>query len=155
MAVQTYFASGAQNPAVQGQAPIPDEQVGGHLHLTLSRQLVANGDSATSTITFCKVPSSARIERGSRIDADAIAGNTSFSLGDANYPTGLMNAVDIHVGGQFNPAGITNANMDQALWQLLGYAADPLSEIVLIGTLGAALTAGGSIALTLKYSLAI
>lgn len=150
MAVVTKYASGAQDPTVKPQDLLPNEEIGGELKLLVSTVEIANGNSATSVVHFGKVSSSARISIRSRIDHDGITGLTDFDLGDASNPDGLVNGADLHTAGNKSAvSAIDIANLAKPLWELLGYTADPLTDIDLIGTLNQAATANGTITLSL------
>ncbi len=63
MAVKSYIASGAYDPAALPRNPLPADETQGRSHELVSTQEIANGDSATSVINFGAVPSNARISR--------------------------------------------------------------------------------------------
>lgn len=154
MGVKNYYGSSAYDPSVVPRVPLPAEETQGHIKELTGTTEVANGDSATSTIAMGNVPSTARLTP-SRIYTDAIAGNTSVSVGDAAHPTALLNAADLHTGGAVGAGqaltGIDIANINKPLWSLLGYADDPGGEIMLIITLGNALTAAGTISWSIGF----
>lgn len=152
MAVVTKYGSGNQNPALNPQDPLPGAEINGTLKSLVSTVEIANGDSATSVVKFGKVHSSVRIHRGSMIDHDALTGVNDFDLGVAGSVDKLVNGADITAAG--NKSAVSAVNIDslhKPLWEILGLASDPNTELEIIGTLNAAATAAGTITLSLMF----
>lgn len=154
MAVVEKFSDSAKDPSVQPAVVIPSGLICARNRTLLGKVALSNGDSAASIVHFGKVPSSAYLRPSAKLFADAIAGATSVSLGDATYPTALMSAVNISAGGSFAAnSAVAIANYTKQLWQMLGYAADPGGEIDIILTLNTALTASGVVVIDLPWAL--
>jgi hypothetical protein len=85
------------------------------------------------------------IKSGSYLDPlswawwDAFGASVTMNIGDATYPSGLASALAIAAAG--NAAvwkAFSAVKMSQPLWQALGYAADPGTNIEILGTIAGA-----------------
>lgn len=160
MSVKNFIASGAIDPANPKQKPLTAEEAEGHVHNLVSTQEIVACD-ITSNVKFGSIPSNARILRNSTLDFDAIAGNTAFTLGIGKTVAGvytagsancLIAATDIHSAGSAAMTALDIANLPKAAFELAGYATDPGGNLDIMGTFGAAPTAGGTMTLTLLFA---
>jgi hypothetical protein len=162
MAVQNYLASAARDPSKTPPSLLPVQVRMGHLKNLISVKDVANGDSATSTIEFGEIPSSAIISPLSQLESDAITSLTDFDLGIGRYEDGngfvlkdadcLINGADLHTAGSVKLTAIDIENRGKRAWEIAGYADDPGGNLTVVGTLNIATTAAGTIALNLVFA---
>lgn len=86
---------------------------------------------------------------------DVGTGGATLDIGDSNDPDGL--ATDIAIDGSASNTGILEAigieEYGKPLWELLGYSADPKTEIDVYGTLATAdASAGGTLSAVWLYT---
>lgn len=104
-----------------------------------------------STIALADVPSKIYLMPAAcPLKYTALGAGVTLSIGDVNYPTGLVNALDVSTAGTAD-AMSQKASTEWAkpLWQLLGYPSDPGGQIRLTAKIGGANAAAG----TLGYCL--
>lgn len=164
MAVVTKYASGAQDPAVKPADPLPADEIQGRVKLLTSTVEIDDTDLATSTVTFGKIPSSARLCKGSTLDFDGINDGadtivdalSDFDLGFAQG-TGddLIDAEDLTTAGSVDALSeVDIADLAKPAWELAGLDEDPGGELTIVGTLNADAGGDGTITLNLEYALA-
>lgn len=170
MGVVTYNGRGYSNPTANVAPSKTDAE--GQVRAIFSDIAVANGDSATSVAYVGRVPSDARFVFGGELINGAIAGLTSLSIGlakpaqDVTNPpvsataaqtaallsaTCLMNAVDIHVGGNF-AIGPATGSWKKRAWELAGLATDPGGYLDVVATLNQNAGAAGVLEFHVLYA---
>lgn len=131
---------------------------------------VANGDSIASTLRFFRVPSSAGVRQilkrstaitsaamdiglyqtaangGAVVDVDFFASAVSIATAD-------LVGTDVTFEAGAGPSYLVT-DVEKPIWQVLGLAADPKVDYDVVGTLTAAATAAGSVALHIDYTAA-
>ena len=130
----------------------------------------ANGDSIASKYIFCQIPSNARISR-ILLSCDAITSgamdiglyqttdnsNTVAEVDTFGSAVSIASALvhsDITHESDPTGSGATNFGIEdkeKMVWQLLGLSADPGRSYDVVGTLTAATTAAGTMALQVQY----
>lgn len=132
-----YMTAVKGDPVTNGRAD--NRYAGGRVHSSVEKVTVTIGDQATSTYTIGRLPKNAVLLPFSSYEfSDVLTG--SFSLGDATYPTGLINAGASTADSQFffnDWTAALNSGGIKPLWQLLGYATEAAApaQIDLIVTL--------------------
>ena len=164
MGVVNKYASSARDPSVTPPSLKPVQIRAGHMKCLVGTVEIANGDSATSTVEFGEIPSSALILASSLLERDALTGVTSFDLGLGKYDDAsqafvagdvncLVAASDIHTAGSGSAVSAVDiANRGKRAWEIAGYASDPGGNLTVMGTLNTDATAPGTITLTLVYA---
>jgi hypothetical protein len=128
---------------------------------------IANGDSATSKLLFCQLPSNA-VVRSVRVSSPDIGTTTAMDLGiyqttqnggavvDADH---FASALSLN-GGALNKSEVANESavydvddMEKPLWQALGLSADSQRMYDVVGTLTGAADAAGSVFVEVEYAI--
>lgn len=150
MAVVTKYSQAHPDPTTNAR---PKGIVAaGRVNSAIATLAVANGDSAASKLFVAKVPSWARIAPISTIRHSAITGLNSLDFGADDDPNGLAAALDVTTAGTKSAvAAVAVDSLHKPLWQLLGLAKDPMKEISLYLTMGAAAAAAGTIQVELYF----
>jgi len=152
MAVVTKYGTGYKDPAALRAINAVFGE--GRVRSICSQITLTNGDSATSQYFVGKVPSNAILLRQSSFDAEAIAGNTAFSLGFAGALTALVNALNAAAGSIATTAmsAVTAPNVNKFAWQLAGFTSDPGGTLDIIASTAAAITATATMTFNLQYT---
>lgn len=127
---------------------------------------VGSSDSANSTYTFFRIPTKARISMLSTIRWDDLAstGSPTLDIGLAavnsnvtSDPDALNDGLDAAASGTPNAGYVIKdiANAGKKAWEFVnGVTSDPGGDLdVYVSLLDAAVNVGGTISLTLVYSL--
>lgn len=127
---------------------------------------IANGDSATSKLLFCSIPSNA-VPMSVRVSSPDIGTTTAMDLGlyrntadggavvDADF---FASALALNAGALsksealYESGVVTIANGEKPLWELLGLSADPNVIYDVVGTLTGAADAAGSVLVEVDYT---
>lgn len=162
----TVYSTGAADPTSLPVDPVPTENAAGKIKSIQSVASIANGQAQNDLVVFGRIPSSARVHKGSTLYNDALTGLTSFSLGlfqpsSLNVPNTslgsqacLISAADIHAAGSNTFAAISNTNVGVMAWQLAGLNDDPGGYLLVVGKIVAGPTsASGKLALSMSYSV--
>lgn len=125
------------------------------IHAVQGTVEIANGDSADSVVYICRVPSHFRPLKGiSLIHSDGITSLDDLDFGDVNDPDGLADGLDVSGAGSDSLFAALNIDeLDNPLWQILGYASEqaapPVVDLYL--TLNATTTGAGTLSWELFF----
>lgn len=163
MAVVTKYGSGYRDPT--SLKAIDGIQRAAEIRQIKSKATVTNGDSIASSYRLGSVPTNAKINPGATLYYGAITGVATADLGLASpnggamvLQTALFTGQSLAAGGSVTLAAATGsgiatpANMDKAVWQLAGLAADPGGELDVVLTITAAATATADVFLEGTYA---
>lgn len=114
---------------------------------TVGATIVVNTFTAADRAFVCRLPSSCRLLPDSWIYWEATAGATGVTFGDANGAAALMAATSfVAANSKQLIAAIPVSGYQRRLWQMLGYAKDPRTELDLYLTFPAGSSNGADAA---------
>lgn len=165
MAVNNYLSTTLTNRDKLPQLP-NDLRGAGRPFSKEEINTVVTGDSVGSTYRYYSLRSDAKV-KGVRISAPDIGTTTAANVGlyDTTANGGaVVNATLFASGVVLNAgpitrsevaigAGITVANANKKIWELLGLASDPNKEYDLVLTLSGAADAGGAVLVETDYKV--
>lgn len=150
MAIQAL--KGQQVPTRDAGAPHKQAPSGVHKSaltlLVIDRAVWAAAADIGSTVDMVDLPSTCIPLPGDcPVIRTALGAGVTMSIGDATYPSGLVNALDVAAAGQADLlASKAASTWGDPLWKLLGYPADPAKNIRLRATFAGANAAAGTLA---------
>lgn len=163
MAVVNTKATAVTNADAAPNVPTSTKIAGGRIKSNVGVVAVANGDSIGSVLRTARVHSSWRIRRV-LLSSDAITTAVAdiglvetAANGGAAADADLFGSAVALTAAQSNvdvtrESGVyTVANAEKQVWQLLGLTADPNKFYDVAGTLTAAATGPGSVAIDVEY----
>lgn len=139
------YGSQAFDPTVLPITPLSALDTEGHVKENVSVAAIANPQAQNDLVYFGRIPSNAKISKGSTLYYDAITGVTSFSVGlfqeksmmvpdlTKGSQTCLINALDIHLAGSSNYAALAPGDGNKYAWQIAGLADDPGGYMLVVG----------------------
>ena len=153
MAVETRYGSLVMANVHEDTAAIPTLPsaglIGGRVRTAIDTVEIVSGDSVASRYFFARLPSDAILLPQSEVHFDDAGTSVTLDIGDVNDPDGL--ATDINIASAAGSSTLLEAvdiaNIGKKLWELLGYTADPKTQIDLYATLAGA-AAGANATLT-------
>lgn len=125
-------------------APLKDSVfIGGRVR-TVMAKAASGAIAADSKVFIVSLPSHGRLLKASNFHHGAFTGATGVTFGDVNNAAALMAATSFATAGT-KPAipAITTPNLNQRLWQMLGYSSDPNRYLDLFLTFTVASTNSG------------
>lgn len=118
------------------------------------KALTAAGVATGEAVYFARLPSNAVIMPNSTVYHDALTGANAVDIGDASNPDGLATDLDVTAAGsKLLLEAIAIEDYGKKLWELLGYTADPKTQIDLYATMTGELTADGDITFVIYYTV--
>lgn len=142
------FASLANDPSVLPQPVLVERRRKSEMQSNIQ---VPVGEAPGDTDIFGRIPSSCKIDPGSKVYWGALTGITSYDLGlyaegtpwviDATKGSAncLIAAKDVHLAGNSDmTAAITPDKGGKFAWEIAGLASDPGGFLLVVGTVHAA-----------------
>ncbi len=125
----------------------------GSLRVATGTVDLLDDDSAGSKFEMVRIPSRARIHRGSKVIAGAaFTGQTNVDLGIAASVDCLRDGMSIASAGERDGASqIAVGDLTKPAWELAGLSADPGGMLSVYLTLNQANTVAGTVAVDLLY----
>ena len=152
--IEALRAEGVPNPEAAKKEVMPKEQALTPVRRHCFTVAIANGMSATSTVSFGKVPANAVIASQSLLHSTGILGLTDVDFGTPDDPDCLADGITLAAAGEQKVTGaIPLASKPMPLWKVSGLAKDPHGELELVMTFNTAATASGALTLELLFAV--